>query len=80
MEELLAVYKKGGRNITKIHCDNEFFKVMDPFLAKQYLTIRINYAVAQEHVPRSEKIIASFKNVSEHHTIDSRLCIYRVFW
>ena len=43
----LAVYKKGGFNITDIHCDDEFCKVIDPFLAKQDLKIKINYAAAQ---------------------------------
>ena len=48
------VYKRGGFNITKIHCDNEFFKVMDTFSSEQYPPIKINYAAAQEHIPRSE--------------------------
>ena len=51
IDELMAVYKKGGFKITKIHCDNEFWKVMDPFLAKKDPTIKINYAALQEHVP-----------------------------
>ena len=28
---------------------------MDPFLARQELPIKMNYAAAQEHVPRAEK-------------------------
>jgi hypothetical protein len=35
ISELLGVYKKGGFNVTEIHCDNEFCKVMDPLLARQ---------------------------------------------
>ena len=31
MDKLLAVYKRGGFNITEIHFDDEFLKVMDPF-------------------------------------------------
>ena len=50
MDKIPAVYNKGGFNITDIHCDNEFCKVMDPFMAKQYPTIKMNYAAAQEHV------------------------------
>ena len=51
----MAVYKKGGFNITEIHCYNKNFKVMDQFMAKQDPTIKINHAAAQEHVPRSEQ-------------------------
>ena len=47
MDKLLAVYKRGGFNITKINFDNEFFKVMDPFLEKQDPTIKMNYSAAQ---------------------------------
>ena len=47
MEKLLAAYKKGGFNITEIHCDNKCCKVMDPFLAKKYPRIKIKYAEAQ---------------------------------
>ena len=55
MYKLLEVYKKGGLNITKIHCDNKFCKVMDPFLAKKDLAIKMNYVSAQEYVPRDEQ-------------------------
>ena len=51
----MAVYKKCGFNITEIHCDNEFYKVMDQFLQGQDPPIKINYAAAQEHVPWAEK-------------------------
>ena len=55
MDKLVSIYKKGGFNITEIHCDNEFCKVMDPFLVKQDPPIKMNYAAAQEHVPRAER-------------------------
>jgi hypothetical protein len=32
MDELLALYKRGGFTISSIHCVNEFRKVMDPLL------------------------------------------------
>jgi hypothetical protein len=53
MHELLTIYKKGGFKITDIHCDNEFRKAMDPFSAGQTPLIKMNYASAQEHVPRA---------------------------
>jgi hypothetical protein len=55
MDELTAVYKRGGFTISEIHCDNEFRKVMDPFSARQNPPIKMNYASAQEHVPRAER-------------------------
>jgi hypothetical protein len=54
-DELLGVYKKGGFNITEVHCNNEFCKVMDPLLARQDPPIKMNYAAGQEHVPRTER-------------------------
>ena len=47
IDKLLAVYKKGGFNITEIHYDNDYRKVTDPFMAKQDLKIKINYAAVQ---------------------------------
>jgi hypothetical protein len=55
VDELLGIYKRGGFNITGIHCDNEFRKVMDPLSARQDPPIKMNYAAAQEHVPRAER-------------------------
>ena len=55
MDILLAVYKKGGFNITDIYCGNEYCKVIDPVLAKQDLPIKMNYAAVQEYVPQAEK-------------------------
>jgi hypothetical protein len=55
MDELLAIYKRGGFDITEIHCDNEFCKVMDPVSARQDPPITMNYAAAQEHVPKAKR-------------------------
>jgi hypothetical protein len=55
MDEFVTVYKTGGFKITDIHCDNEFRKAMDPFSAGQTPPIKMNYASAQEHVPRVER-------------------------
>jgi hypothetical protein len=55
MDELLALYKRGGFTISTIHCDNEFHKVMDPLSARQDPPITMNYAATQEHVPRAEQ-------------------------
>ena len=54
MDELLAVYKRGQFAITEVHCDNEFHKLMDPYSGQQDPHIRMNYASAQEQVPRPE--------------------------
>ena len=54
MEKLLTVYKKGGFNIIKIHCDNKFRKLMDQFSEKQDLPIKMNYAAAQKRVLQDE--------------------------
>ena len=55
MDEVYNVYKRGGFIIVEIHCDNEFHKAMDKFAAKQDPQIKMNYANAQEHVPRAER-------------------------
>jgi hypothetical protein len=54
MDELMTVYKAGRFKTTDIHCDNEFRKAMDPFSAGTP-PIKMNYASAQEHVPRRTK-------------------------
>ena len=41
--------------MTEIHCDNEFRTAMDPYAASKDPPIRMNYAAAQEHVPRAER-------------------------
>jgi hypothetical protein len=51
----MAVYKKGQFDITEVHCDNEFHKLMDTYSAKQDPPIKVNYASAQEHVPRAKR-------------------------
>ena len=55
LDEIMAIYNRGLFTITEIHCDNEFHKVLDPYSAKQNPQIRMNYAAAQEHVPRAER-------------------------
>jgi hypothetical protein len=55
MNKLVTIYKKGGFNITDIHCDNAFRKAMDPSLAGQTPPIQMNYASAQEHVSPAER-------------------------
>jgi hypothetical protein len=55
MDELLALYKRGGFTISAIHCNNKFRKVMNPLSARQDPPITINYAGAQENVPRAER-------------------------
>jgi hypothetical protein len=55
MDELVTVYKKGGFKITDIYCNDEFRRAMDPFSAGQAPPIKMNYASAQELVPRAER-------------------------
>ena len=51
--------------INEVHCDNEFHKLMDPYSTKQNPPIMVNYASAQEHVPRAER---------NNRTIKERVC------
>ena len=55
MDELYYVYRKSGFTIIEIHCDNEFHKALNSFAAKQTPPIKMNYASANEHVPRAER-------------------------
>ena len=55
MDEIMAVYNRGLFTITEIHCDNEFQKFLDKYSAKQNPKMAMNYAAAQEHVPRAER-------------------------
>ncbi len=55
MDQIMAVYKRGHFTVNEVHCDNEFHKLMDPYSAKQDPPISMNYASAQEHVPRAER-------------------------
>ena len=55
MKEVYDIYKKGGFTIIEIHCDNVFHKAMDSFASEQNPPIQMNYAAAQEHVPRAER-------------------------
>ena len=47
LDEILAVYKRGGFNVTKMHCNIEFLKVMVPFLVWKDPPIKMRYAAAQ---------------------------------
>jgi hypothetical protein len=51
LDEVMRIYKRGQFQVTEIHCDNEFHKLMDPFAAKQNPIVKINYATANEDVP-----------------------------
>jgi hypothetical protein len=55
LDEIMCIYKRGQFQVTEIHCDNEFHKLLDPFSAKQDPIIKVNYATANEHVPRAER-------------------------
>jgi hypothetical protein len=55
LDEIMCIYKRGQFQVTEIHCDNEFHKLMGPFAAKQNPIIKVNYATANEHVPRAER-------------------------
>jgi hypothetical protein len=55
LDEVLHTYKRAQFQVTEIHCDNEFHKLMYPFVAKQNPIIKVNYATANEHVPRAER-------------------------
>ena len=61
MNEIYYVYKKGGFTVREIHCDNESHKAMDEFAASKNPVIVMNYANAQEHVPRAERNIRTIK-------------------
>jgi hypothetical protein len=41
LDEIMRIYKRGQFQVTGIHCDNEFHKVMDPFTAKQDPIIKV---------------------------------------
>lgn len=55
IDEILAVYKRGGFIVKEIHCDNEFHSVLDSFAAHQNPPISVKYAAPLEHVPRAER-------------------------
>jgi len=55
INEVLAVYRQGGFQVSTIRCDNEFHAVMDPLAAQQTPPIAMNYANPQEHVPEAER-------------------------
>ena len=55
MNEIYYTYQKGWFTVKEIHCDNEFHKAMDVFVVSITPVITVNYASAQEHVPRAER-------------------------
>jgi hypothetical protein len=63
MKELVTIYKKGGFNITDIHCDNEFHKVMDPFSVSQTPPRRARITTSSNKQNRQKK---KFDESSDH--------------
>jgi hypothetical protein len=57
----MRIYKREQFQVTEIHCDNEFHKLMDPFAAKQNPIIKVNYVTANEHIPRAERNNRTFQ-------------------
>jgi hypothetical protein len=55
LDEVMRTNKRGQFQVTEIHCNNEFHKLMDPFAAKQDPVIKVNYVTAKEHVPWAER-------------------------
>jgi hypothetical protein len=55
LDEVIRTYKIAQIQVTEIHCDNKFHKLMDPFAAKQNPIIKVNYAIANKHVPHAER-------------------------
>jgi hypothetical protein len=55
LDEVFSTYKHGGFEITEVHTDNEFHKVMDSYSMTQDPPIHMNYAAAKAHVPRAER-------------------------
>ena len=55
MDEIIAMYRRGGFVVTKVNCDNEFRKAFEGYAEKQSPPIKVSYSAAQEHVPRAER-------------------------
>jgi hypothetical protein len=55
MREVIGIYRKGGFSVREIHCDNEFRSAMDALSLEYEPPIIVNYATANEHVPRAER-------------------------
>ena len=55
LNELNSVYKRGGFNLTKIRCDNEFHAALDRIVAAYDPPITVNHANPQEHFPQAER-------------------------
>ena len=53
LNEVFGTYKCSGFEITEVHCDNEFHKVMDNYSIKQDPPIHMNFEEATELVPHA---------------------------
>jgi hypothetical protein len=53
VDSLVVVYNRGGFQIKKILCDNEFRPLMTPLALDHH--IEMNFANPQEHVPEAER-------------------------
>jgi len=73
--EVIALYKKGGFQVTYLYCDNEFRPLLTLF-EQQHSAIHINFANPNEHVPDIERSIRVIKERirSTYH----RLPFYRM--
>jgi len=55
LNEGFGIYKCGGSEITEVHCDIKFHKVMDNYSIKQDSPIQRNYVAAKACVPRAQQ-------------------------
>ena len=55
LREVIGTYKKGGFVVKEIHCDNEFRPALDTLSLEYDPPLVVNYATADEHVPRAER-------------------------
>ena len=66
MNELNSVYKRGGFDLTKIRCDNEFQAALYTIMETYDPPIPVNYANLQEHVPQSDR---NNRYIKEHFNV-----------
>ena len=57
LNEINISYKRGGFDLIKIRCDNDFKVALDPIVATYNPPIMVDYTNPQEHVPQVEKKI-----------------------
>ena len=55
LNKLNSVYKRGGCNLTKIRCDNEFHAALDPIVATLDPPIKVRYTSPKEQVSQAER-------------------------